>query len=298
MSARPNRVAALLEAARPKQWVKNLFVAAPLVFSKRLTDGSDVLRGLAAVSIFCALSSAVYLWNDVVDIERDRAHPRKRHRPIAAGRLPESSARAAAASFAALALAAGIGLGFGFVLAAAAYLLLNVAYSLYLKRVVYLDVLALSGGFLLRVVAGAQAIRVEASPYLLVCTGLLACFLGFGKRAHELASAGTRAGEQRPALLGYRPEPLRYALLATGAATFVAYIFYCLAPHTVAFFHTNRMVWTAPFALLGLGRFLQIVSRAPHADSPTDEMLRDAPFTINLFLWAATILAIIYFHPS
>jgi decaprenyl-phosphate phosphoribosyltransferase len=288
-------IRALFEAGRPRQWVKNLFVAAPLVFSKNLTDGREVALALAAALLFCLLSSAVYIWNDVIDVERDRAHPKKRHRPIASGRLPVNIARVAAATLAAGSLAVSLLLGWGFAYAAAGYLTINFAYSLYLKRVVYLDVLAISAGFILRVIAGALAIAVHASPYLLLCTALLSCFLGFGKRAHELKTAGERAHEQRPVLLGYRHEVLRAALYLTSGATLVAYVLYCRAPHTLEFFHTTKMVWTAPFAAFGLLRFLQIVRGTPDADSPTEAMLRDTPFLVNLMLWAAAIVIIIYY---
>src|SRR5260370_22788848 len=188
---------ALLEAARPRQWVKNLFVGAPLVFSKHLGDSRQALRALGAVAIFCALSSAVYLWNDIVDVEKDRAHPRKRHRPIADGRLPLPMARVAAATLAAGGLALAFALDGGFAACAGGYLAINVAYSLRLKRVVYVDVLCIAAGFLLRVLGGGYAIDVWVTRYLLLCTGLLACFLPLGKRAHARASSGPRASEHR-----------------------------------------------------------------------------------------------------
>jgi 4-hydroxybenzoate polyprenyltransferase len=287
---------ALLEAVRPRQWIKNLFVAAPLVFSKHLGDPRDLARALAAVAIFCGLSSAVYLWNDLVDVEKDRAHPRKCKRPIADGRLPIPTAKVAAATLAAGGLALGSVLDSTFALLAAGYLLLNVAYSLYLKRIVYVDVLCLSTGFILRVLAGGYAIDVYVTRYLLLCTALLACFLGFGKRAHELASSGARAIEQRPVLRGYRAGVLRWALFATGVCTFASYVLYTRAPHTIRFFGTTRMVWTAPFAAIGLGRFWWLVNGETTADSPTEEMLKDVPFVVNLLVWAAAVMVIIYFR--
>jgi 4-hydroxybenzoate polyprenyltransferase len=290
---------ALLEAARPRQWVKNLFVAAPLVFAKRLGDLVELKRAVFATAIFCALSSAVYLWNDCVDIEKDRAHPTKRKRPIPSGRLAVAHARTAAATLAAGGLALGLLLSPSFATAAATYLALNLAYSHYIKQVAYLDVLCIAACFLLRVAAGALAIDVEASPYLLVCTGLLACFLGFGKRAHELEAADTleKAAEQRSVLSGYRPDLLGWALWLTGAATFAAYVLYTRAEHTRAFFHTTRMLWTAPFAAFGLVRFYVLVRRTGCADSPTDMMLKDLLFVMNLVLWTAATTLIIYFKP-
>jgi decaprenyl-phosphate phosphoribosyltransferase len=287
---------AILETCRPRQWVKNAFVAAPLVFSKHLDDVPQALRTLAAVALFCALSSAVYLWNDLVDVEKDRAHPTKCKRPIAAGRLSVGAARAAAAILAAGSLVLGLRLGLNFALVAAAYLLQNVAYSLYLKRVVYVDVMIIAAGFLLRVLGGAMAIDVWTSPYLLVCTALLACFNGFGKRAHELQTAGNRAGSQRAVLLSYRPDVLRWALYATGAATFLSYILYTQSAHTLSFFHTTKMIFTAPFAAYGMLRFGQLVTR-PNADSPTDALLKDPLFMLNIILWGVAVILIIYYKP-
>jgi 4-hydroxybenzoate polyprenyltransferase len=286
-------VLALVEACRPRQWVKNLFVAVPLVFAKRLGDPHTALRALAAVALFSALSSAVYLWNDVVDVDKDRAHPIKRNRPIASGRLSLGAARVAAATLASGALAIGLVLDWRFAACALVYLVQNVAYSLVLKRIVYVDVLCIAAGFLLRVAAGAFAVAVEASPFLFVCTGLLATYLGFGKRAHELAVAGERAATQRAVLQSYDPVALRAALWATAAATFVCYVLYTRAEHTVRFFGTTRMLWTAPFAAIGLYRFYMLV-QSPRGDSPTEEILKDGPFVLNFLVWAAAITLIIY----
>lgn len=277
--------------------MKNLFVAAPLVFSKNLDELGQSARAAAAVAIFCALSSAVYLWNDLVDVEKDRAHPVKKHRPIASGRLSTGAAKAWAAILGAGSLAAALALGGDFALAAACYLLLNVAYSLVLKRVVYVDVLSIAAGFLLRVIAGALAIDVWTSPYLLVCTGLLATYLGFGKRAHELQAAGDRASAQRAVLRSYHPGVLKGALVATGLATLVGYVLYTRSPHTVSFFHTTRMTWTAPCAAFGLARFGWLVTRSGSHDSPTDAMLKDVWFMLNLAVWGLAITLIIYFRP-
>ena len=165
-----------------------------------------------------------------------------------------------------------------------------------LKRIVYLDVLAIASGFLLRVIAGAMAIAVWTSPYLLVCTGLLACFLGFGKRAHELATAGDNAGAQRAVLLSYRPRILQIAMWVTCCATFAGYILYTRAEHTLAFFHTDRMIYTTPFAAIGLLRFQWLVTRPEVHDSPTDAMLKDPLFVLNFLAWGFAITSIIYFR--
>jgi 4-hydroxybenzoate polyprenyltransferase len=286
---------AVLETARPRQWVKNIFVAAPLIFAKRLADVDLLARAGLAAAVFCALSTAVYFWNDLVDLEKDRVHPVKSRRPIASGRLSPNAARIWSLVFAGGGLTVGaLILGLDYALAAGGYLVLNVAYSLFLKRVVYLDVLSIAGGFLLRVVAGGAAVHVHVSPFLFICTGLLATYLGFGKRAHELAAAGDRAHAQRAVLRAYDPSLLRIALWATAILTLGAYVMYTLSPHTRAFFGTDRMVLTTPFAAFGLVRFGQLVSRADQHDSPTDLMLRDWPFVANVVAWGAVILALIY----
>jgi 4-hydroxybenzoate polyprenyltransferase len=285
---------ALVEACRPRQWVKNSFVAAPLVFAKQLDDVHTALRALAAVALFCGLSSAIYLWNDIVDVDKDRAHPTKHTRPIASGRLSIADARIASATLATGALAASLLIDWRFTACVLAYIGNNVAYSLVLKRVVYVDVLSIAAGFLLRVLGGAFAISVEASPYLLLCTGLLACYLGLGKRAHELATAGERAHLQRPVLRGYRRGVLRLALYASGIATLASYVLYTQAEHTVRFFGTTRLIYSAPCAAFGLWRFYRLV-QSPRGDSPTEEMLKDAPFMVNLMAWATAITFIIYY---
>ncbi len=292
---RPPSVAfALVRAMRPRQWVKNLFVGAPLLFGKVLKDPSLALRAAAAIAIFCLVSSAVYLWNDLIDLEKDRAHPRKRLRPIASGALPRKTAKAAGAGLAVGGLALALLLDWRYAVVVAAYLAQNLAYSLVLKRLAYVDVLVIASGFLLRVVAGALAIDVHASRWLLLCTALLACFLGFGKRAHELATSGARGAEQRAVLSSYHPSLLRALLYGNGLATVIAYTGYTLAEHTREFFHTTNMVYTVPFVLVGVTRYLSLVGSRPKAESPTEEMLRDPLFLVNLVVAVGAWVAIIY----
>lgn len=288
-------VRALAKSLRPHQWVKNLFVVAPLLFSKHLLEPGYLLTSALAFMLFSLLSGSVYLVNDIFDIEKDRAHPKKCKRPIPSGQLPLQVARSAAAVLILISLGTSLWLDLPFFACAAGYLVLNLAYSLSLKHIPFVDVLSIAGGFLLRVLAGALAIAVEPSLWLLVCTFVLACFLGFGKRAHELESAGERAGEQRAVLSRYRKSHLKVMLWVFAAATCVAYVLYTLSPHTQQFFGTQRLLYTSPFAAFGVVRFLMLVSRASNADSPTDEMLRDISFMANLVLWAAVTVSIIYF---
>jgi 4-hydroxybenzoate polyprenyltransferase len=287
---------ALLQSMRPHQWVKNLFVAAPLLFSKNLTNASALLFAAAAVGLFSLLSSSVYLVNDLFDIEKDRQHPKKKLRPIASGRLTINAARSAAALLIVISLGTSPLLGLQFFSCAAGYLVLNLAYSLALKHLPVLDVLSLASGFLLRVLAGSLAIDVVPSTWLLICTFVLASYLGFGKRAHELSSAADArdAHARRPVLAKYRLSHLVLILWILAAATCTLYVLYTISEQTKAFFHTDRLVYSAPFAVVGVVRFLQIVSHHA-AESPTDAMLRDWIFVLNFALWSATVVAIIYF---
>jgi 4-hydroxybenzoate polyprenyltransferase len=287
----------ILKAVRPHQWVKNLFVAAPIVFAKRIGDTQSDLRAAAAFAAFCLLSSAVYLVNDLVDIEKDRAHPIKRSRPIASGALKPEVARALAGLFAVAALGAGLALGWAFALTAAGYLALNAVYTFWLKRVAFVDVACISIGFLLRVLAGAFAVGVPPSRWLLVCTLLLSSLLGFGKRAHELRIGGEDRHRHREVLGDYHPGVLRVLLAALGVATTAAYLIYTRTQHTTDLFGGGHLVFTVPFVAFGIYRFIRIVSRTDRADSPTDSMLHDPAFVVNLILYAATVVAIIYLTP-
>lgn len=285
---------ALLKSSRPHQWVKNLFVAAPLVFAVRIGEAVALLRTLAAVLCFCVLSSAVYLLNDIVDVEKDRAHPLKRFRPIASGALPLPVARIAAFAFAGVGLAGAALLRTNFLAVAVGYLLLNLAYSFALKRVAFLDVACISLGFLLRVLGGATAIPVEASLWLMGCTLLLAGFLGFGKRAHELRVSGVRGGSQRDVLGSYNPVALRWLLVLLAGLTVMVYAAYTQSSHALGFFRTRSLALTVPFVAFGIGRFLWLTSRKFDDESPTESMLRDRPFVANLIAYAAVIVVVIY----
>lgn len=287
---------ALLKTLRPHQWVKNLFVAAALVFSRHLTDVEYVVRTGLAVLAFCMLSGAVYAFNDVRDVETDRAHPSKRHRPIASGALSKRAAMTSALLLAVIALAGSYALSWKTGVFATAYLAQNVAYSVKLKQIAFVDVGIIAAGFLLRVLAGAAAIDVPASGWLLLCTALLATFLGLGKRAHELAWA-ERTGqtvETRAALAGYNIPVVRAAMLVLAVATCAAYLAYTVDPHTVAFFGTENLPYSSPFVALGILRFLSLALWYPKDDSPTEAMLKDPWFLLDLLGATATVLYIIY----
>ncbi len=283
----------LVKEVRPHQWVKNLFVLAPLFFAKNVFHPEMLTRSLAAVGIFCLLSGAVYTLNDLVDVEADRAHPEKRKRPIASGRVPVAVARVFLAGL--LVVAFGVALAtlrMKFVAVAAAYFVGNVAYSLKLKKIPFVDVLLIALFFCLRVLAGGYAIDVRVSLFMFACTFLLALFLGFGKRRHEIAQE--HAGKTRKALKAYSARGLDVALTITGSLTILTYIAYTLDPATQAFFKSDQLWMTTPSVLIGITRFVQIVKTHPKAESPTQEMLKDALFVVNLVAWAMVVLVIVY----
>jgi 4-hydroxybenzoate polyprenyltransferase len=296
----------LIKTIRPHQWVKNLFVLAPMFFHKDVfvsgPNGEPALnllvtgKAFAATIVFCLLAGAVYTINDLADVEADRVHPVKRSRPIASGQVPEGFARVMAAGLVVASLAAGYALSPMFALVALVYFVENLAYTFKLKHVAFLDVSLIALGFVLRVVAGGIATNIHVSSYLLACTALLALFLGFGKRRHELASEN--AGKQRAALEAYTPTSVNVALAITGLATVVTYVAYTLDSTTREFFHSDYLWLTAPFTAFGLVRFLFLVNgragRGLKAESPTQEMLRDVPFVLNLMLWVVVIVAIVY----
>src|SRR4051812_47227371 len=282
---------------RPHQWVKNLlFVAAALVFSRHLEDPPYVLRTVLAVLAFCMLSGAVYTFNDVRDVEEDRAHPTKRNRPIASGALGERAALVSAAVLSIAALTGCAILSWKLAVVAAIYLAQNIAYSVKLKHIAFVDVLLIAAGFILRVLAGAFAIGVIASHWLLICTALLAMFLGLGKRAHELAWA-ERTGmttQTRASLSGYRIPVVRAAMIVLAVLTSAAYLAYTVDTHTVAMFHTRDLPYSAPFVAIGLIRFMSLALWWPKDDPPTEAMLKDPWFLLDSVAAAATVLYIIY----
>lgn len=293
-----NLARALLVSLRPHQWTKNLVVLAPLVLSKNLFDADAALRAGAAFVLFCALSGAAYLLNDLADLEQDRLHPRKRLRPLASGALSVPAARWASAVLFVLGLGGAALLGPAFALAALAYVGLNLAYSLGLKHTVILDVLAISIGFVLRAVAGALAIDVVFSDWLLVCTILLALFLSLAKRRHELVTLDASAAEHRRILAEYSPYLLDQMISVVTASCVTAYAFYTMAPDTLEKYRTDRLALTIPFVLYGIFRYLYLVHRRDEGGSPTDVLLTDRPLLVAVALWAATVAVIVYSAPG
>lgn len=287
------RAVSFLVALRPRQWAKNVFVFAALVFAGRLHDPTAVLRVCAAFAVFCVLSSAVYLINDVRDREADREHPHKRQRPIAAGEISPGTASVASMLLAVFALFAAFRLSEGFGRVAAAYLILNLAYSFGLKRVVILDVMIVASGFLLRAFAGALVLNVAISRWLVLCTGLLALFLGFVKRRQEIA-AMEGGSATRPILREYSLPFLDQMIAVVTGATVVAYSLYAFSPEVALKLGTENLGLTIPFVLFGIFRYLYLVHQRGVGENPTTVVLTDVPMIVDVVLWAVAVVGALY----
>lgn len=284
----------LLLSLRPRQWTKNLFVFAGLIFGQRLTDPKSAATALLAFAVFCALSGVVYLINDVHDREADRQHPTKSLRPIAAGLIRPQTALTFAAGLGAAAIGAAFWINVGFGIVAASYVALLGLYSVSLKHVVILDALTLSGGFVLRALGGAVAVGVEFSHWLLLLMLLLALFLALSKRRAELVALADGATAHRRILAEYSPYLLDQMIGVVTASTLLAYAFYTIAPETVQKFGTDRLLWTVPFPLYGIFRYLYLVHQRAGGGNPSDTLLEDRPILLCVALWGASVILILY----
>jgi 4-hydroxybenzoate polyprenyltransferase len=289
-------VVSLWVEMRPQQWVKNLFVLTPLLFSRNLFAPVTVGQALASFILFCLVSSSVYLLNDIQDRAQDRLHPTKRLRPLAAGELNLGVAFGAMVTFLLVALAGGVLLDKTLAFVLLSYWLINLLYSTWLKDQVILDVFALASGFVLRVVGGGGAIAVEISHWLLLCTTLLALFLGFSKRRHELVRLGQGAGAHRQVLGEYNPHFLDMMISIVTASTVMSYALYTVSEETMQRFQTRGLLLTLPFVLYGIFRYLYLVYHENQGEDPTQSLLTDRPMVINLCLWALTVGVIIYWR--
>lgn len=289
------RLAPCIEALRPAQWVKNSFVFAALLFAERLTDHRAVIVTCLAALAFCAISSAVYLVNDVMDREEDRLHPVKCLRPIAAGSVSLPLALGMAVLLAAAALSGSWALGSGFFCVIAFYAVLNVAYSTWLKHVVLLDVFIVAAGFVLRVLGGGLAIDVRISSWLIVCTTLLALFMALCKRRHELVLMGEEGGRHRAILQYYTPYFLDQLIAMITASTLMSYALYTFSADARAQFPGKHLALTIPFVIFGLFRYLFLVHQREEGGNPTRMLLTDRVLMSVVLLWAASVVLVIYF---
>jgi 4-hydroxybenzoate polyprenyltransferase len=296
VSARPP-VQNLIISLRPRQWTKNLIIFAGLLFGQRLTDPHAVARSAAAFVVYCALSGAVYLINDVLDREADRQHPVKARRPVASGALGVPTALGAAIVLVAGSLLAAYALGAWFGHVALAFVLLQALYSGPLKHLVIIDVLTIALGFVLRAVAGAVVIDVPISHWLLVLTIQLALFLALSKRRHEIVLLADQASSHRASLGEYSADLLDQLISIVAASTLIAYAIYSISAETVAKFDTDLLGLTLPFPIYGIFRYLYLVHRKVDGGSPADTLLTDRPLLICVALWGLAVMAIIYWRP-
>lgn len=293
--ARPFILVAVLQAMRPRQWVKNLVVFAALVFAGRLTDSASVVAAVAAFLMFCAASGAVYIVNDLADAERDRLHPTKSRRPIASGNLGRVPAIVAVAVLLVGALLTAFTLSPPFGAILLIYASLNLAYSFRLKDVVIIDVMVIAAGFVLRAVGGGVMINVEISTWLILCTILLSLFLAFCKRRQELESLAEGAEAHRTALRDYSVGFIDQMINVVTASTVTAYMFYTVSPEVESKLHTQYLYLTVPFVLYGIFRYLYLVHQKGEGGNPTQALLTDRPLLICVALYVVTVVILLYF---
>jgi len=284
---------ALLKTMRPRQWTKNIFIFAALVFDKQLLNLDSFLRTLAGFGLFCLISSSVYIFNDLADVEADRQHPEKKNRPIASGKLSVRVAWIAGIVLVVITIGLAFFLTRGFETVLALYFLINMAYSKWLKHVPILDVLVIAAGFVLRVHAGVTLIQVERfSPWLYVVMTLLALFLGFGKRRAELALLAQGAGSHRKVLDGYTLPLLDQYIMIVSGTTIVAYSLYTFSAPNVP--ENHSMMLTIPFMVYAIFRYLYLIEVKHAGGAPEEILLSDRPFQIAMFLWGTLVLVIFY----
>ncbi len=288
----------LLLAMRPKQWTKNGILFLPLAFTlneywRPFSPEMYRYLGLATLAfvVFCLLSGAVYLVNDVIDVEKDRLHPTKRLRPIASGKISHTTALSTAAALAIIGVSGALVLSLPFGLVAVAYLIVQAAYTYALKHLVLLDVFTIAAGFVLRAVGGAVVIQVAISPWLYICTVLLSLFLGFSKRRHELVLLNNQAGNHRQILREYTPELLEEILSVVTSSTVMAYSLYTFTYPKLP--QNHAMMLTIPFVLYGIFRYLYLVHLKNEGGSPEEVLLGDRPFLINIALWIMSVVVIL-----
>lgn len=282
-----------ITAIRPYQWTKNLIIFAALMFSKKILDPAYLLLNIKGFFVFCFLSGSVYLFNDVMDRQKDRLHPKKKNRPIASGKIKPAEALVAAFIIAAISIYSAFRLSLEFGLAAVFYFVLVITYSLILKRVVILDVLAIAIGFVARAVAGGLLIKVEISDWLLIVTIFLALFLGFSKRRSELINLDKKAGATRPILDLYSVTLLDQLISITAGATLMSYALYTLAEQTIRKFGNNLWL-TLPIVVYILFRYFYLVYSLGQGGDPAKMLLKDKPLLAGVLVWVTAAFLLVY----
>ena len=284
----------IVTAMRPKQWVKNLFIYAGLIFSKNLLEADLFLKVSIGFVFLCLASSGVYIFNDIKDLESDRNHLTKSKRPLASGKLKVSSAYILSIGMLAISLVGALLLDRIFLVILASYVVMNLAYSFKLKHVVIVDIMAIALSFVLRVVAGTVLADVRASDWLIICTMAVALFLGFSKRRQELVLGGSNAVNQRRVLESYSVPFLDQMIAVVTACTVISYALYTISAETVIRFGTRNLIFTIPFVLYGIFRYLYLTYHKATEENPTEMIISDGPFLLNIAFWVITVLIVIY----
>ena len=284
----------IIKLLRPSQWIKNGVVLAGLIFAGKAGATQLLKISLLALVAFCFLSSAVYVLNDLIDRERDRAHPLKKNRPIASGRVKTGTAAVLFVILTVIGLVISYIINIHLLIVSMCYIVLMVMYTFWLKNVVIIDVMTIAAGFVLRALAGAVAISVEFSSWLLISTFVLALFLGFGKRRHEIILLESGASDHRRSLEKYSPYLLDQLIGVVTASAVITYLFYTLSPDVIAKLGTHYLYVTIPFVIYGIFRYLYLVHKEERGGSPTTLLLTDKPLLVDVLLWLATIIVILY----
>jgi 4-hydroxybenzoate polyprenyltransferase len=283
-----------ISSLRPKQWIKNGALFAPLLFSQNLFNKPLLFKSLEAFFLFCLLTGSVYIINDLKDLKEDRLHPVKRHRPLASGKLRPSVGVILAALLLLISLGRGWIISLPFLKVMIAYLLLQIIYTFSLKHQVILDIFSIAAGFVLRVVAGGLVIGVQLSPWLFICTSLLSLFLAMAKRRHELIFLKDEALNHRQILKDYSPYLLDQMMGVVTATTVMSYALYTISEETVSKFHTTHLIYTWPFVLYGIFRYLYLVHQKVEGGRPEEVLLTDRPLLLTVVGWTIAVFLVLY----
>ena len=286
----------IFKLLRPKQWIKNVFVFAALIFSENLFNAEMLLQILLAFGVFCIISSSSYILNDLADLKEDREHPVKKNRPLASGRVSKKTAVSLLVLFLLTGFMLGFSLSSSFAIIVVCYFLLQVLYSLYIKNIVILDVFSISIGFVLRTIAGALAINVPMSRWFLLCAMLISLFLAFCKRRHELILLHDNAPAHRKVLKEYSPYLLDQMIAVVTPTVIVSYALYTMSQETIAKFDTQNLIFTLPFVLYGIFRYLYLVHKESKGGSPEEALMQDLPSIINIIFFGIAVVLILYFR--
>ena len=285
----------LFQSLRPYQWVKNGFILVPLIFSLRVFHYPSLLKSFMAFSVFCLLTGAIYLINDLVDLEADRSHPSKKDRPLAAGRISPRLAKVTAGILLLFSLLSGSLLDVGFFVVIIIYVAIQALYNYRLKEVIILDIFCISSGFFLRMIGGAVVIHVTVSHWLIICTILISIFLALAKRRQELVLLGVASAKNhRKVLSEYDPYLLDQMIGVITGSTLLSYMLYCISPDTIEKFQTDHMIYTFPFVLYGILRYLYLIHKKGHGGAPEKVLVSDLPLLLSVVLWGLFCVLIVY----